>query len=81
MVEPWWSGTRTSGSTPYAEAALIIRAVMDRSSGECSRSMTTKSNPALAMMSTLSTVASLIHVPRRGVRAIAVSKKLMLSRP
>jgi hypothetical protein len=44
------SGTRTSGTMPSAVAELINWYAVCRSSGACSMSITTKSNPANAMI-------------------------------
>lgn len=64
MVDAVVSGTRTTGVTPSAAAALIRRYAVCRSSGACSRSITTKSNPAYAMISTGSPDAIFSQVPR-----------------
>lgn len=57
------SGTRTRGTTPSAAAELISRYAIVRSSGACSRSITTKSNPQYAMISDGSVEAIFSQVP------------------
>jgi hypothetical protein len=61
-----WSGTRTSGTVPRAEVMAMSVYAVSRLSMVCSRSITTKSNPAAAAISAVSGAGILSQVPIGG---------------
>jgi hypothetical protein len=61
-----WSGTRTIGVTPCADVIAMSVYAVSRLSMVCSRSTTTKSNPAAAAISAVSGAGILSQVPIGG---------------
>src|SRR5882757_3135088 len=61
IVDAPWSGTRTSGATPRPDAMTMCGYTAGNA---CSISITTKSKPANAMISTLSPPLDFTQVPR-----------------